>query len=87
MRASKEQIEALSRHASTQQRGRESSRLFNLLQQKPVDSNRYGRIFEAKPEEFDQLKDVNVFVNYFELKQVYQKTQHKVSMSNALLHY
>lgn len=71
MIASKDQIEALSQQpSSTQQIGKESSYLFNVLQHPLGGSSKYGRLFEAKPDRFDQLRDVNVLVGLLEINQV-----------------
>ncbi|XWS53955.1 hypothetical protein CRYUN_Cryun10bG0045200 [Craigia yunnanensis] len=61
-RAKPEQIRAMSQQAtSPRHRGGEILAI-NLLSQSPVYSNQNGRFFEASPEEFQQLQNMDVAV-------------------------
>lgn len=73
MRAPREQLQALSQAASSRRRGdRQSQGPFNLRQQRPVHSNNYGQLCEARPEEFNQLQDMDASVSCIEINQVMQ---------------
>lgn len=71
-RASQEQLRALSKHASSSKRkgGRNSNGPISLKNQKPLYSNKNGKFFEANPQEFKQLQDMDVFVNLVDINQV-----------------
>ncbi|XP_050235909.1 vicilin Pis v 3.0101-like [Mercurialis annua] len=70
VKASKEQIQAMT-HREQQEGGaiwpfkaESSSGPFNLLRKRPVKSNNYGQLFEAKPNEHkDQLKDLDLGIS------------------------
>ncbi|XP_050235910.1 vicilin Cor a 11.0101-like [Mercurialis annua] len=67
VKASKEQIQAMT-HRDQQEGGtiwpESSSGPFNLLRKRPVQSNKYGQLFEAKPNEHkEQLKDLNLGIS------------------------
>ncbi|CAB4292082.1 unnamed protein product [Prunus armeniaca] len=67
IRASQEQLEALSKQPSPWWRklvpwSMGSDLNFNLLSQRPLHSNNYGKFYEAPPQEFNQLQDMNVSV-------------------------
>ncbi|KAK4425648.1 Vicilin Car i [Sesamum alatum] len=71
IRASKEQIRALSgQESESSSRGRreESWGPFNLLDEQPLFSNRYGQYFEASPNDYQQLKDLDVSVGFMNIK-------------------
>ncbi|POO02125.1 Bicupin, oxalate decarboxylase/oxidase [Trema orientale] len=69
-KASQEQLRALSQHAtSPRRRGRESSGPISLQQQSPLYSNDYGKFYEVNPEQNKQLKNMDVLVNWAELRQ------------------
>ncbi|CAM8925617.1 unnamed protein product [Rhodiola kirilowii] len=76
IKASKEKIQSLSKEheesgvwpfrGTTESKGR---RPFNLFEQKPTSSNEFGQLFEACPEEFRQLRDINVAVSFTNITQ------------------
>lgn len=72
IRASKEQIRALSKESETSSRGRreESWGPFNLMDERPLFSNQFGQYFEASPNDYDQLKDLDVAVGFMNIKKV-----------------
>nr|POE69024.1 vicilin-like antimicrobial peptides 2-2 [Quercus suber] len=71
VKASKEKIMALSQHAmSSSRRGRSSGGPISLQRQRPLYSNQFGRFFEASPEEHRQLQDMDVLVDYAEIKRM-----------------
>ncbi|MCD7447552.1 hypothetical protein HAX54_031581 [Datura stramonium] len=57
IKASEEQIRAISQHVSHSTGGP-----FNVLNQRPLIGNRFGQYFEAAPERFQQLRDLDVAV-------------------------
>lgn len=60
---------------SAGQRGRRSSvSPISLKGQRPSYTNQFGQFFEACPEEHRQLQEMDVLVNYAEIKRVRQKT-------------
>ncbi|XVF28798.1 hypothetical protein REPUB_Repub15cG0062700 [Reevesia pubescens] len=68
-RAKPEQIRSMSQQAtSPRQRGGERLAI-NLLSQSPVYSNQNGRFFEASPEEFKQLQNMDVAVAALKINQ------------------
>ncbi|XP_040373826.1 vicilin Jug r 2.0101-like [Rosa chinensis] len=69
MRASPKQLQALSQHASSpRSKGRQSGKgPFNLRNQKPIQANEFGKLFEARPEKFGQLQDMDVSVTCVEV--------------------
>ncbi|KAL0284605.1 UNVERIFIED_CONTAM: Vicilin Car i [Sesamum calycinum] len=69
IRASKEQIRALSQESEESSRGgrEESWGPFNLLDKRPLFSNRYGQYFEASPNDYQQLKDLDVSVGFMNI--------------------
>ncbi|XP_072955843.1 vicilin Cor a 11.0101-like [Typha angustifolia] len=68
IRASEEQIRALSRHAShgggRWPFGRESRGPYNLLRKQAAHSNRHGEIYEADANDYQQLRDMDVKVSF-----------------------
>ncbi|KAK6130223.1 hypothetical protein DH2020_036033 [Rehmannia glutinosa] len=70
IKASKEQIRALSQETESS-RGRrgESWGPFNLLDQQPLFSSNLGQYFEASPNDYQQLKDLDVSVGFMHIKQ------------------
>ncbi|CAM8927997.1 unnamed protein product [Rhodiola kirilowii] len=76
IKASKEKIQSLSKEheesgvwpfrGTTESKGR---RPLNLFEQKPTSSNEFGQLFEACPEEFRQLRDINVAVSFTNITQ------------------
>ena len=75
VKVSREQIEELSRHAKSSSRRSVSSESapFNLRSRKPIYSNNFGNFFEITPEKNPQLKDLDILVNYAEIREVEQK--------------
>ncbi|GLT77852.1 hypothetical protein SLA2020_494070 [Shorea laevis] len=68
IKASQEQLRALSQRAMSA--SRKSSRgPISLKSLSPSYSNQYGKFIEASPEDHRQLQDMDVFVNYAEIKQ------------------
>ncbi|KAL2509006.1 vicilin-like antimicrobial peptides 2-2 [Forsythia ovata] len=64
--ASREQIRAL-----TQQSGSEKGESwgpFNLLKKLPLFSNQFGQLFEVSPNDYEQLKDLDLSVSYMNIK-------------------
>lgn len=81
IRASKEKLEALSKQASPWWRklvpwSMGSDLNFNLLSQRPLHSNNYGKFYEAPPQEFNQLQDMNVSVAMLDINPVGQNLKH-----------
>lgn len=70
MKASQQQLKALSWHASSNMEvinGEPKIRPIKIARESPPYSNAFGKFFEANPEKFKQLQDMDVFVS---LKQV-----------------
>lgn len=75
IKASREQIRSLSRPEEFIPRiwpfsEGDTERPFNLLKQDPWQSNKFGRLFEADPGEFRQLRDLNVAVAFANMTKV-----------------
>ncbi|KAH6808910.1 hypothetical protein C2S51_026693 [Perilla frutescens var. frutescens] len=67
IRASKEQIKALSKESSEGRReGRWSP--INVMNKSPLFSSKFGRYVEASPNDHDQLKDLDVAVGFMNIK-------------------
>ncbi|MCE3215001.1 hypothetical protein HAX54_000519, partial [Datura stramonium] len=64
IKATEEQIRAISEHASrsTKQTKGEIRSPFNLLKERPLFESRFGQFFEASPERFEQLRDLDTAV-------------------------
>ncbi|KAK2980624.1 hypothetical protein RJ640_011432, partial [Escallonia rubra] len=69
VRASQEQIKALSQHASSSRGRGESRGPFNLFNERPIYSNEFGQFFEASPNDHEQLKDLDVSVAFMSINQ------------------
>ncbi|AES80363.1 putative rmlC-like jelly roll protein [Medicago truncatula] len=71
VKVSREQIEELSKNAKSSSRRSESSESepINLRNQKPIYSNKFGNFFEITPEKNPQLKDLDILVNYAEIRE------------------
>ncbi|XP_010265314.1 PREDICTED: vicilin-like antimicrobial peptides 2-2 [Nelumbo nucifera] len=75
--ASKEQIKAMSEQASSSSEGgrrwsihkSETRGPFNLLKKHPIYSNSYGQLYKAQPNDYQQLKDLNVSVIFSNISQ------------------
>ncbi|KAF9605090.1 hypothetical protein IFM89_013760 [Coptis chinensis] len=76
VRASQEQVRALSGRSS--QHGQwpfhrggqsQSERPYNLFNRRPSRSNQFGQLFEANPEDYSQLQDLDVAVSYANISQ------------------
>ncbi|KAF3635390.1 putative vicilin GC72-A-like [Capsicum annuum] len=65
--ASEEQIRAISQHAS-RSKG-ETRGPFNLLKESPLFGNRFEQFFEAAPEKFERLRDLDTGVGYMNINQ------------------
>ncbi|CAN1233185.1 Vicilin Cor a 11.0101 [Linum perenne] len=74
MKASREQIQALS-HGDEAGRchgwlhSGESSNPFSLLRKRPTLSNNYGQLFDVDPNEFEQLRDLNLMITFANITQ------------------
>ncbi|KAK4478107.1 hypothetical protein RD792_017372 [Penstemon davidsonii] len=65
----KQQIKALTKESkSSKERKEESWGPFNLLDEHPLFSSRYGKFYEANPSNYDQLKDLDVSVAFMNIK-------------------
>ncbi|KAF3457105.1 hypothetical protein FNV43_RR01762 [Rhamnella rubrinervis] len=71
IKASQEQLRALSKHVSSTKQitDRDSNGPIKLPSQKPLYSNDFGKLFETNPEEYKQLKDMDVLVDLVEINQ------------------
>ncbi|AES80364.1 provicilin [Medicago truncatula] len=81
VKVSREQIEELSRHAKSSSRRSASSESasrrsassesapFNLRSREPIYSNEFGNFFEITPEKNPQLQDLDILVNYAEIRE------------------
>ena len=69
-RAKPEQIRAMSQQATSPRKKGGEILAINLLSQSPVYSNQNGRFFEASPEEFQQLQNMDVAVAASKINQV-----------------
>ncbi|KAL3505959.1 hypothetical protein ACH5RR_031341 [Cinchona calisaya] len=86
VRARPKQIRALSQHSEGSSRRRGQSRgPFNLLSQRPSFCNNYGKFFQASPEDYDQLKDLNVSVAVMNINQGAMVTPYYNSKSTILV--
>ena len=71
IRASQEQLRALSQRATSVRRGSRGVRApIKLESQTPVYNNQYGQMFEACPDEFPQLRRTDVATSVVDIKQV-----------------
>lgn len=89
VRASQEQLRALSRHAMSTggRRGRGSSGgPISLKSQRPIYSNQYGKHYEACPEEHRQLQEMDVFVSCTDIKQGAMMVPHFNSRATVVLY-
>lgn len=74
IRASQEQLRALSQRATSVRRGSRGTRApIKLESQTPLYSNQYGQMFEACPDEFPQLRRTDVAASIVNIKQVLKK--------------
>ncbi|CAN4091292.1 unnamed protein product [Withania somnifera] len=71
IKASEEQIRAISQHASrsTKQTKGETRGPFNVLKERPLVDSRFGQLFEASPERFEQLRDLDTSVAFMNINQ------------------
>ncbi|KAH0637167.1 hypothetical protein KY289_037082 [Solanum tuberosum] len=67
IKASEEQIRAISEHAS-QTKGKTLGP-FNLLKEHPLFENKFGQFFEASPERFEQLKNLDISAAFMNINQ------------------
>jgi len=72
VKLSKEQIRELSKHAKSSSKKTISSKdkPFNLRSGSPIYSNTLGRFYEITPEKNPQLRDMDVFVSFVDMKEV-----------------
>lgn len=72
VKVSREQIEELSKNAKSSSRRSifSESEPFNLRSREPIYSNKFGNFFEIIPEKNPQLKDLDILINYAEIKEV-----------------
>ncbi|MCD9643705.1 hypothetical protein HAX54_031362 [Datura stramonium] len=71
IKATEEQIRAISEHASrsTKQTKGEIRGPFNLLREHPLFDSRFGQFFEASPERWEQLRDLDTAVAFMNINQ------------------
>ncbi|XP_023547904.1 sucrose-binding protein-like [Cucurbita pepo subsp. pepo] len=89
IKASREQIRSLSRPEEFIPRiwpfsEGDTERPFNLLKQDPWQSNKFGRLFEADPGEFRQLRDLNVAVAFANMTKGSMMTPHYYSKATKI---
>ncbi|BAT94099.1 hypothetical protein LR48_Vigan02g222900 [Vigna angularis] len=67
----REQIQELTKHAKSSSKKSLSSEdePFNLRNQKPIYSNKFGKLYEITPEKNPQLKDLDVFLSSVDMKE------------------
>lgn len=73
MKASKEQIRSLSEQEEFPARiwpFGDSSGPFNLFRRRPSQSNQFGRLYEAHPNDFKQLQDLDLIVSFANITKV-----------------
>ncbi|KAE8650351.1 hypothetical protein Csa_011687 [Cucumis sativus] len=70
IRASREQLKALSQRATSVKKGGQGARaVIKLESQSPVYNNQYGQMYEACPDEFPQLRRTDVATSVLDIKQ------------------
>ncbi|KAJ8547324.1 hypothetical protein K7X08_010910 [Anisodus acutangulus] len=71
IKVTEEQIRAISEHASrsTKQTEGEIQGPFNLLKERPLFGSKFGQFFEATPERFQQLRDLDSAVGFMNINQ------------------
>ncbi|WVY97761.1 hypothetical protein V8G54_029912 [Vigna mungo] len=67
----REQIRELTKHAKSSSKKSLSSEdePFNLRNQKPIYSNKFGAFYEITPKKNPQLRDLDVFLSYVDIKE------------------
>jgi len=82
----REQIRELMKHAKSTSKKSLSSQNepFNLRSQKPIYSNKFGRLHEITPEKNPQLRDLDVFLTSVDMKEVNSK---KTVESNSVVEF
>ncbi|KAI6693274.1 hypothetical protein NL676_020984 [Syzygium grande] len=86
IRASEEQLQALSEHCGkSNKKGYGSKGPFDLLGQKPIYSNEFSRFFQASPEKFKQLQDLGVSVTIAVVNQGSIMVPHHNSKSTTMV--
>lgn len=84
IRASQEQLKALSQRATSVKKGGRGARsLIKLESQSPVYNNQYGQMYEACPDEFPQLRRTDVATSVLDIKQV---LKHPFDINNSSIH-
>ncbi|KAF8401727.1 hypothetical protein HHK36_012673 [Tetracentron sinense] len=66
IRASQEQIRALTQHVSSEG---DRHGPYNLLNKRPKHSNNYGKLFEVTPNDYQELQDLDVSVAFTNISQ------------------
>ncbi|CAN0898140.1 Vicilin Pis v 3.0101 [Linum grandiflorum] len=74
LKASREQVKALSHEDEEESGGiwpfsKESSSAFNLLRSRPTQRNNYGQLWEVKPEDLEQFRDLDLMVSFANITQ------------------
>ncbi|KAM3249020.1 vicilin Jug r 2 [Capsicum annuum] len=71
IKASEEQIRAISQHASCsiKEKKGETGGPFSVLKERTLIGNRFGQYFEATPDRFQQLRDLDVAVGIMNINQ------------------
>ncbi|XP_014523936.1 beta-conglycinin, alpha' chain [Vigna radiata var. radiata] len=87
VKLSKEQIRELSKHAKSSSKKTISSKdkPFNLRSSSPVYSNTLGKFYEITPEKNPQLRDMDVFVSFVNMKEGALLLPHYNSKSIVIL--
>ena len=87
MKASKEKIEALRQHkqgsAGIWPFGSFSSAPYNLFSKQPSKSNQYGSLYEALPNDYKQLQDLDLSIYFANITKVIKKSP--ILFSNVFL--
>jgi len=86
IKASKEQIRALSQQSESS-KGRREERWgpIDLLKEQPLLSSRYGQYFEASPNKHEQLQDLDIAVSYMNITKGGMVAPHYNSRSTKLV--
>ncbi|KAK6913966.1 Cupin 1 [Dillenia turbinata] len=70
VKATEEQIKALTQHAQSSKGGKSKGEgPFNLLQSRPVHSNKFGQFFEVTPNDCKDLQDLDSSVSFVKINQ------------------
>lgn len=76
MKASREQIEAMSSHEEGgrwpfggETRGSKGSRSFNLFNKRPSHANQHGQLYIADRDDLRELEDMDVMISFANISQ------------------